>query len=131
MCGIAGHFFFDHRDRSQEIQGSLKKMMLALRHRGPNAQGDVVYPVCGLGMTRLSVIDLHTGNQPIFDSSRRFSIVFNGEIYNYKLLRGQLEAEGVQFSTHSDTEVVLHGYLKLGEKFLDALLPAVTFASIH
>ena len=121
MCGIAGHYFHDEGVHTESISAGLARQMKAMKHRGPNAQGKVVYPMCGLGMTRLSIVDLESGSQPIFSADGRFSIVFNGEIYNYITLREQLVARGVSFDTSSDTEVLLQGYLLYGAAFLAQL----------
>src|SRR5207302_373830 len=76
---------------------------------------------CAMGMRRLSIIDLDGGKQPIHDEARRVFTVFNGEIYNYRELRGQLEARGHRFATSSDTEVIVHLYEDRGEAFVEAL----------
>ena len=79
-------------------------MCAQIRHRGPDDEGTYVATGVGLGMRRLSIIDLSTGHQPIHNEDRTVWVVFNGEIYNYRELRRTLEAEGHQFSTASDTE---------------------------
>jgi asparagine synthase (glutamine-hydrolysing) len=113
MCGIAG--FVDFKNRSNEA--ILEKMISAVLHRGPDGQG--VYfkqtsnAQIGLGHRRLSIIDLSTAaNQPMhFDG---LHIIFNGEIYNYEEIRNKLIKEGHQFTTHSDTEVILHAWRQWG-----------------
>lgn len=113
MCGIAGILGNRHLRRSKD---TIKKMTRAIRHRGPDAledwtNGKSVY----LGHARLSIIDLSTNaNQPMRSSCLRYTIVFNGEIYNFKVLRGELERAGVQLKTNSDTEVLLELIAKFG-----------------
>ena len=79
-----------------------------IRHRGPDDEGTYVEGPVGLGMRRLSIIDLAGGRQPIFNEDRSKVIVFNGEIYNYRELRRDLVARGHRFTTHGDTETILH-----------------------
>jgi asparagine synthase (glutamine-hydrolysing) len=99
-------------------------------HRGPNAEGLHVDGPVGLGMRRLSVIDLEGGGQPIFNEDRSMAIVFNGEIYNYRELRAELIRRGHAFRTASDTEAILHGYEEFGEEVVDRLRGMFAFA-IH
>ena len=86
-----------------------------IRHRGPDDEGLHVEPGVGLGMRRLSIIDLSTGHQPIHNENETVWIVFNGEIYNYRELRAELEREGHRFYTSSDTETIVHAYEQWGE----------------
>lgn len=119
MCGIAGML---HRDPRQPAQGeAVWAMCEAITHRGPDDAGVFVDGPVGLGMRRLSIIDLAGGHQPMQTADGRFSIVFNGEIYNYREVRRALEAEGHRFHTSSDTEVVLHAYSTLGPTCLERL----------
>jgi len=107
MCGIAGVFGpFSEIDISKKI----KSMCRAINHRGPDDKGYSTFPQQGIGMTRLSIIDLAGGHQPIWLDDNSVGIVFNGEIYNYKKLRQSLINRGASFKTHSDTEVILHLY---------------------
>lgn len=85
-----------------------------IRHRGPDGEGRFVAPGVGLGMRRLSIIDLEGGSQPITNEDRSLQVVFNGEIYNYVELRKELLGHGHQFTTQSDTEVIIHGYEQWG-----------------
>ena len=103
-------------------------MVEALRHRGPDGQASVQLKGAALGHARLSVIDLVTGDQPMTDSSGRWWIVFNGEIYNYRELRRELEASGVQLFTTSDTEVILLSYIRYGKDMLKRLNGQFAFA---
>ena len=112
MCGIAG---FVQRDPSHQAdQTLLQRMCTSLRHRGPDDQGLFLQGPVGLGSRRLSIIDLSTGHQPIFNESGRIAIVLNGEIYNFRELRPALEAKGHRFTTQTDTEVVVHLYEEYG-----------------
>ena len=110
MCGIAG--FFVPRTRVEDGPGRLRRMAGALNHRGPDDQGIWHDASTGIGLAhaRLSVVDLSPqGHQPMHSASGRFSICFNGEIYNFSELRSQLESRGVRFRGHCDTEVLLEG----------------------
>jgi len=119
MCGIVGVHYFD---RSRVVsEAELEAMNATIVHRGPDDAGTATFGHSGIGMRRLSIIDLGGGHQPIYSPSRRQAIVFNGEAYNYRERRAELEATGTRFTTHSDTEVVLHLYLAHGDAFLDRL----------
>src|SRR5881628_1703527 len=112
MCGIVGMV---HLDPSRPVSTSLiRHMCEVIQHRGPDDQGVFVQGSVGLGMRRLSIIDLSGGQQPIFNEDGSKVIVFNGEIYNYRDLRQRLLARGHVLRTHSDTETVLHLYEDLG-----------------
>lgn len=97
-------------------------------HRGPNSEGLFADEFCALGMRRLSIIDLQDGNQPIWNENRNKLIVFNGELYNFRYLREELKIKGHQFQTHSDTEVVLHGFEEYGTEFFDKMEGMYAFA---
>ena len=117
MCGIAG---FVEAERSLGRHGEVSaalvhRMCDVIRHRGPDDEGIHVEAGVGLGMRRLSIIDLSTGHQPIHNEDRSVWLVFNGEIYNYQELRGELEAAGHVFYTSSDTETIVHAYEQWGE----------------
>jgi asparagine synthase (glutamine-hydrolysing) len=121
MCGIAGHV--------GPTEGELLPAMLGLlKHRGPDDSGIYSSDDVGLGMTRLAIIDLVTGQQPMSDPAGRYWIVFNGEIYNFRQLRKTLEAEGCTFRTRSDTEVILQSYIAWGEACVERLRGMFTFA---
>ena len=107
MCGICG--FFGRRDPAL-----LRAMTGALRHRGPDDDGFYESQAVSLGFRRLAIIDLSTGAQPMSTDRGRLRIVYNGEIYNYRELRGELEAAGRRFTTRSDTEVALQAYAHWG-----------------
>lgn len=112
MCGIFGVFF--HSETAIDNH-KLKQSALRLSHRGPDAQGIYSDKHAGLVHTRLSLLDLsERGNQPFWDDSRRYALVYNGEVYNFRELKPDLEKRGVQFKTTSDTEVVLHCIIQYG-----------------
>ncbi len=126
MCGIVAAVEYDGRV-SKDI---LNDMTSALDHRGPDGSS-VWISKCesaGLGHTRLAVIDLHTGDQPIHSEDGRYSIVLNGEIYNYKQLRSELSGNGYTFRTQSDTEVLLASFQAWGSRCLDRLNGMFAFA---
>jgi asparagine synthase (glutamine-hydrolysing) len=124
MCGIVGTFDPEGNIPPVEI---IKQMTQIIYHRGPDDEGMFIGPGVGLGMRRLSIIDVAGGNQPIFNEDGSLVIVFNGEIYNFQALRKQLEPKH-QFTTHSDTEVVLHLYEEYGVEALDLLRGMSAFA---
>ena len=126
MCGIAGII---HADPSHPVSPqAIRKMCDSIVHRGPDDFGSYVEGHVGIGMRRLSIIDLHTGEQPIPNEDRTLWIVFNGEIYNYRLLRQELEAKGHRFRTTSDTEVIVHLYQELGVDCVGRLEGMFAFA---
>ncbi len=114
MCGIAGAVFANTDRRPEKTL--ISRMCAALRHRGPDDGGAVIGDGFGLGMRRLAVIDLPGGHQPIFNEDRTVAVVFNGEIYNFRSLRQQLESRGHTFQTTSDTEVIVHLYEDYGDE---------------
>src|SRR6202790_3498972 len=113
MCGICGVIGMESTERADAIT---RRMMEALRHRGPDEDGLLVAPSVVLGMRRLSIIDLSGGRQPVFNEAGNVAVVFNGEIYNFRQLRNTLEGRGHTFRTHSDTETIVHAYEEWGEK---------------
>ena len=119
MCGIVGVHYFDPARRVSAEE--LTVMNDAIVHRGPDDQGIACFGHSGIGMRRLSIIDLGGGHQPIFSDDRQQAIVFNGEAFNFKERRAELEQAGHSFGTHSDTEVVLQLYLRYGDAFLEKL----------
>ena len=112
MCGIAGIVHADHGAWVSEA--SLRAMCDAIRHRGPDDDGYFVQGSVGLGMRRLSIIDVAGGHQPIFNEDRSCAIVYNGEIYNHRDVRRELEKRGHRYATNSDTETILHAYEEYG-----------------
>src|SRR5258706_9583953 len=125
MCGICGVIGIEHTEQAEAIT---RRMMEAIRHRGPDDDGLLVAPSATLGMRRLSIIDLPGGPQPVFNEAGNVAIVFNGEIYNFRQLRGTLEARGHVFRTHPDTEVIVHAYEEWGEDCLRELSGMFAFA---
>ncbi len=124
MCGIAGVFF--RRDGAQ-LSG-IRAMCDQIRHRGPDDEGYHIDRRCGLGMRRLSIIDLHTGHQPISNEDGSLWIVFNGEIYNYQELREDLLRRGHRFATSSDTETLIHLHEEYGVEGLGKLRGMFAYA---
>ena len=126
MCGIAGFADAEWNDLAAASRGDadvalVHRMCDVIRHRGPDDEGIHVESGVGLGMRRLSIIDLSTGQQPIHNEDRTVWLVFNGEIYNYKALRAELEAAGHVFYTASDTETIVHAYEQWGESAFEHL----------
>ena len=119
MCGITGFVCAKHE--FEEAKKTLKAMADLIAHRGPDGEGFYVDEQAALGHRRLSIIDLEGGSQPMFNEDKNLVTVFNGEIYNFMELREQLAAAGHVFATHSDTEVLLHGYEEWGEALPEKL----------
>jgi asparagine synthase (glutamine-hydrolysing) len=107
MCGIAGIFSLGGREVER---GPLAAMCAAMIHRGPDDEGMLVEPAVGLGMRRLAIIGVANGRQPVTNEDGSVVLVMNGELYNYRELRRELEARGHRFATESDTEVAVHLY---------------------
>jgi asparagine synthase (glutamine-hydrolysing) len=119
MCGIVGKLHFD---RTHMVSPALVRAMCdTIIHRGPDDEGVYAEGPIGLGMRRLSIIDLAGGQQPIANEDQTIWVVFNGEIYNYQELRPGLEAKGHRFTTNSDTEVIVHLYEEFGADFPEHL----------
>src|SRR5262245_45174590 len=126
MCGIFGTFAVDAARRvSREL---LVAMGESLVHRGPDAAGFHTEDAVAMGMRRLSIIDLATGNQPIANEDRTVWLVFNGEIYNYRDLQVDLIRKGHRLTTASDTEVLVHLYEDHGPSFVGRLRGMFAFA---
>ncbi|HIW01020.1 MAG TPA: asparagine synthase (glutamine-hydrolyzing) [Candidatus Desulfovibrio intestinipullorum] len=122
MCGIAGIVSLASNARlSEEDEQAVRLMTEAMAYRGPDGSGILRHNNICLGHRRLSIIDLAGGAQPMQDAEGRLSIVFNGEIYNYRELRQELQQRGAHFQTHSDTEVLLEAYRVWGRDCLDHL----------
>lgn len=116
MCGFVG--FTGGLAQREEV---LQEMMDAIIHRGPDSAGTYIDDDIALGFRRLSIIDLDSGSQPMYNENRDIVIVFNGEIYNYKELRDELIKKGHVFDNNADTEVLIHGYEEYGEELLTKL----------
>jgi asparagine synthase (glutamine-hydrolysing) len=126
MCGIAG--IVDKNNRSRIQEQTIRRMCHAIRHRGPDDEGVFVKNGTGLGMRRLSIIDLAGGHQPVFNEARNIWVVFNGEIYNFPVLRKELESRGHRFYTNTDTEVIVHLYEEFGDDCVLKLRGMFAFA---
>ena len=122
MCGIFGV-------ASDNVKGfPLKQATDTLYHRGPDEEGTYHDDHVGLGHRRLSIIDLSSGQQPIFNEDRSQCIIFNGEIYNFQELRDELLSRGHGFATKSDTETILHAYEEWGERSVERLRGMFAYA---
>jgi asparagine synthase (glutamine-hydrolysing) len=119
MCGITG-VVYSERGRNVD-PGVLKRMADSISHRGPDADGFHIDRNVGLAHRRLSIIDLEGGDQPIGNEDGSIQVVFNGEIYNFRELRSELESKGHKFRTFSDTEVIVHLYEELGDRCVEKL----------
>lgn len=126
MCGIAGIFEIEKDNKSL-----MTKMLKMIEHRGPDEGSVFQHDNFTLGHRRLSIIDLQTGNQPIFNEDRSLCVIYNGEIYNYKELKTDLEKKGHVFKTHSDTEILVHGYEEYGTNLFPKLNGIFSFALLE
>ncbi len=126
MCGITG--IIDLRGQRPIERATLSRMNESQHHRGPDEGGLHLSPGVGLGHRRLSIIDLATGQQPLYNEDGRVVVVFNGEIYNYRSLIPELEALGHVFHTRSDTEVIVHGWEAWGEQCVERFRGMFAFA---
>jgi asparagine synthase (glutamine-hydrolysing) len=126
MCGIAGYSDFSNTTERHVVD----EMISQIVYRGPDSYGTYHDPsnITGLGVRRLKIIDLTTGDQPIHNEDKSLTIVFNGEIYNYKELKGDLIKKGYKFRTESDTEVIVHLYQEYGAKSVEKLNGMFAFA---
>lgn len=120
MCGIAGIYSHKILDR-KEMREAIVRMTSCLQHRGPDDEGYHVGGNIALGHRRLSIIDLRSGRQPIYNEDRSICIVFNGEIYNYREIRSELIKSGHMFSSNSDTETIVHAWEEWGVDCLKRL----------
>jgi asparagine synthase (glutamine-hydrolysing) len=126
MCGIVG--IFETRGRGEVSRPKLARMNNRQRHRGPDDEGYLVQPGIGLGHRRLSIIDLSTGHQPLYNEDGSVGVVFNGEIYNYQELIPELTRLGHVFRTRSDTEVIVHAWEAWGESCVKRFRGMFAFA---
>ena len=126
MCGIAGILQFERDYRADPA--ALRAMCQIMAHRGPDDDGFYTDGPAGIGMRRLSIVDLATGHQPISNEDGSLTIVFNGEIYNHASLREQLVARGHSYRTHSDTETIVHLYEEYGRDCVQHLRGMFAFA---
>ena len=132
MCGIAGALYSNPTLNNEDYLSVVKGMGDTLRHRGPDDSGEWVDAEAGIGLAhrRLSIIDLSpAGHQPMTSKNKRYVIVFNGEIYNYREIRAELEKNGCNFNGHSDTETLIESIAYNGlEKTLDRINGMFAFA---
>ena len=126
MCGIAG--IFNHRGGSEVDRALLRRMTNAIAHRGPDGEGFYHAPGIGLGHRRLAIVDLVSGDQPMFNDDHTVCVVYNGEIYNFQPLMAELSALGRRFRTRSDTEVIVRAWEEWGEACLDHFNGQFAFA---
>ncbi|HSL21156.1 MAG TPA: asparagine synthase (glutamine-hydrolyzing) [Vicinamibacterales bacterium] len=126
MCGIAG--IIVHGGALPDLAGGIRRMTATLHHRGPDDRGYHVDERAALGHTRLSIIDVANGHQPIYNEDGTLCVVFNGEIYNFPELRSQLMAAGHAFRTNSDTETIVHAYEEWGEACVERFRGMFAFA---
>ncbi|KQC07035.1 MAG: hypothetical protein APR62_07145 [Smithella sp. SDB] len=118
MCGIVGKYYFNlHQYNVSDLPG----MMKIISHRGPDSSGTFKDGVVAIGFQRLSIIDVNTGNQPLYNETGKIVLVANGEIYNFKELRATLQSSGHIFRTKTDCEVILHLYEEHGSGFVEKL----------
>ncbi|OGS17877.1 MAG: asparagine synthase (glutamine-hydrolyzing) [Elusimicrobia bacterium RIFOXYA2_FULL_50_26] len=128
MCGICGWFNYSKPLERQTDEPVLRAMCNSLAHRGPDDEGIHIGRHAALGMRRLSIIDIKTGNQPIYNEDKTVTVICNGEIYNFKQLRAELEKSGHRFYTNSDVEVIVHLYEERGTGLLQSLRGMFAFA---
>jgi len=126
MCGIAG--IFNYRDSAPVDRFQLKRMGDSMVHRGPDDEGFFLSGPLGFAHRRLSIIDIKSGHQPMFNEDHSIVIVFNGEIYNHQELRAELEPKGHTYRTNSDTESIIHAYEEFGDDFETHLTGMFGFA---
>ena len=129
MCGIAGWANLDTKAPSPNAsEAVLRAMCERMKHRGPDSEGLWMGEAVALGMRRLSIIDLHTGEQPVYSENRSIIVVMNGELYNFKEIRADLEKRGHRFETQTDTEILPHLYEEYGEVMLEHINGMFAFA---
>ena len=127
MCGIAGWINLENKS-SQNSEAVLHSMCERMKHRGPDSEGLWTDETVALGMRRLSVIDLHTGEQPVYSEDKSVVVMMNGELYNFREVRADLEKRGHKFVTSSDTEILPHLYEEYGEAMLEYINGMFAFA---
>ena len=128
MCGICGIVGIESRESGESV---VRRMMAAMVHRGPDEEGILLASPVAAGMRRLSIVDLSGGSQPVWNETGTLAVVYNGEIYNFKSLRAELESAGHKFRTRSDTEVVVHAYEEWGERCAERLHGMFAFAVVE
>jgi asparagine synthase (glutamine-hydrolysing) len=128
MCGICGVIGPGLEDRAE---GIVRRMMGAIVRRGPDEEGFLCAPPVAVGMRRLSIIDLQGGSQPVWNEDRTLAVVYNGELYNFRELREELERAGHRFQSRSDTEVIVHAYEAWGEGCVQRFHGMFAFAVVE
>ena len=128
MCGICGAIGFDPKEAGEL---AVRRMLAAIVHRGPDEEGFLNATPVVAGSRRLSIIDLPGGSQPIWNEAETLAVVYNGEIYNFRELRQELQSHGHSFRTNSDTEVIVHAYEQWGDTCPSKLRGMFAFAVIE
>lgn len=128
MCGIAGWINLENNSSQNHSEAVLHSMCERMKHRGPDSEGLWLDEKVALGMRRLSIIDLATGEQPVYSEDKSIVVVMNGELYNFKEVRADLEKRGHKFETHTDTEILPHLYEEYGEAMLEHINGMFAFA---
>ncbi len=128
MCGITGWINLENKSTQNHSEAVLHSMCERMKHRGPDSEGLWIENEIALGMRRLSIIDLATGNQPVYNEDKSVVVVMNGELYNYKAARADLERRGHQFATKTDTEILPHLYEEYGEAMFEHFSGMFAFA---
>lgn len=129
MCGIAGWVNLKtNKSSASQNEAVLHSMCERIKHRGPDSEGVWLDDQVALGMRRLSIIDLHTGDQPVYSEDRSIVVVMNGELYNYREVRADLEKRGHKFETYTDTEILPHLYQEYGDASVDYVNGMFAFA---
>ncbi|MET0753625.1 MAG: asparagine synthase (glutamine-hydrolyzing) [Pyrinomonadaceae bacterium] len=128
MCGIAGWANLENKTSQNHSETVLHQMCERMKHRGPDSEGLWLDDSVALGMRRLSIIDLHTGEQPVYSEDRSIVVVMNGELYNFREVRAELEKRGHKFETQTDTEILPHLYEEYGEAMLEHINGMFAFA---
>ena len=128
MCGIAGWINLEKNRGANHSEAVLHSMCETMKHRGPDSEGLWLDETVALGMRRLSVIDLHTGEQPVYSEDKSIVVMMNGELYNFREVRAELEKRGHKFETQTDTEILPHLYEEYGEAMLEYINGMFAFA---
>jgi asparagine synthase (glutamine-hydrolysing) len=128
MCGIAGWINLEKKSSQNGDKAVLHAMCERMKHRGPDSEGLWLENQAALGMRRLSIIDLHTGEQPVYSEDKQIVVVMNGELYNFREVRADLEKRGHKFETQTDTEILPHLYEEYGEAMLEHINGMFAFA---
>ena len=128
MCGIAGWINLENNRAENHSEAVLHEMCERMKHRGPDSEGLWLDETVALGMRRLSIIDLHTGEQPVYNEDKSVVVVMNGELYNFREVRADLEKRGHKFETKTDTEILPHLYEEYGEAMLEHINGMFAFA---